>query len=377
MNRPGKRSGKLIMVFTLAACAFIVQLLVHCRTQPAEGLSNVPRKLTNATNARSDASLSPMLLFQLHRIVEDYATTAPDAAIGSDAPFDRTLDSAARMLSTRLSMETDPQPQRVITALNDCIFNQWGIKFNSDRRNVRYLFPHSVVTERQGSCVGMSLLYLLLGEKIGLPLYGVRAPSHMFVRFDNGNVRLNIETLRKGECMSESWYCRRYAITDTALYPLKNLTVSEVIGVVHYNIGSAFLNEKKYDRAAHHLRSAVDRMPDFPEAQGNLALALDAQGHADRALDILVALRLRHPALEKIDDNVAALQLKCGKYDDALATYTVVVRNQPCDPQAHYGRAVALYQLDRTDEAVTAIRKAIALRPDYREAREMLERIGK
>ena len=314
----------------------------------------------------------PLLSMRLYRLIEAYQQTTADTTVGSDSSFNRTLDSAALLLSSRLFME--PEVQRIVAELNATVFEKWGITFNNDRGNVCFLFPHLVVKEKQGSCVGMSLLYLLLAEKAGLPLHGVLAPSHLFVRYDNGTTQCNIETLRRGECMSNAWYVQRYSITDTTLYSLRNLTVSEVEAVVWYNLGTIAYNDGHYKRAVEFLRHAIVLMPGFPEAQGNLALAFEAQEETGKALAILISLRSRYPKLEHIDRNIAALQLKCGKYDEALLSYTAACKKYPDDPEAHFGRGVTLYYLERNDEAAVEFHMALALRPEYPEVREYLQK---
>ncbi|MBN1576995.1 MAG: tetratricopeptide repeat protein [Chitinispirillaceae bacterium] len=373
MIRRRLRLGPCVVVAVLAA-GVPMNGCRASRERPAEALSDGQARLSDAMSALPDGAPPALLSPQLHRLLEEYRQSTVDPEIGSDSSFSRMLDSTALSLSSRLFGETDAG--RIVNELNAIVFGCWEMAFNSDRNNAQYLFPHLAVDGKQGSCVGMSLLYLLLAEKAGLPLHGVLAPSHLFVRYDDGKTRMNIETLRKGENMSSDWYRERYAITDTELYPLRNLTTAEVIAVVYYNLGTICFNRMQYDAATGYLQHAIAGMPDFPEARGNLALALDAQGKSGGALELLQALRAQHPSLEHIDRNVASLQLKCGAYNDALASFTAACGVSPADADAHYGRAAALYHLKRTGEAAAALKTALALRPGYREARVLMGRIG-
>ena len=49
-----------------------------------------------------------------------------------------------------------------------------------------------------GNCLGLTLLYLAVAERVGLPLHGVSAPEHFFVRYDDGVTRINLEPTRGG-----------------------------------------------------------------------------------------------------------------------------------------------------------------------------------
>jgi len=371
-----------MMCHSLVLLIFIAAAFTAgCRKSPKEPsntLSGQQRMLTDAMSpsAAPDACSSGVLLsLRLHRILEEYAREDSALSLGDDSAFNRSLDSMALVLSSRLFMETDVK--RIIDELNRTVFDVWGVAFTDDRNDPRSLFAHSVVEHRRGSCVGMSLIYLLLGEKLGLPLYGVLAPSHMFVRYDDGVARFNIETLRSGECMSDDWYRHRYGITDTSLYPLRNLDCAGVSAVVHYNIGNIMFHEKRFDNAVRHHQAALEALPGFPEAQGNLALALDARGEGAAALSRLIALRDVYPSLDKIDENIAAIQLRCGRYGDALTSYSGLCSRSPGEPGFYYGRAAALFYSDRKEEAAASLDTALRLRPDYPEARELLSRIDK
>ena len=355
-----------------ATLLILVLTFVHCRKshrQPKDALSKSQKELSTVISGGTvDTVVAPKLLsLELNEIVAAYQKGTARAI---DRSFQKKLDSITLLLSTTLLMETDGR--KIVDAITDCIFNQWGITFNNDRNDVRFLFPSHVVREKQGSCVGMSLLYLLFAEKLGMPIYGVLAPGHMFVRYDNGKESINIETLRTGECMSAQWYREKYSIEDTLLYSLRNLSVAEVLAVVHYNMGTIQLNDKKFSSAERSLERAVTLFPDFIEAQGNLALVYDATGKSEKALERLLTIRNRHPSFKNIDRNIGPLQIKCGKYSEALETYGSLVKKSAPDPELYYGYAVALHRTGNLQGAIDALKKTLALRPGYREASELL-----
>ena len=51
-----------------------------------------------------------------------------------------------------------------------------GIPKNDDE-----LFLHGMLKSKLGYCMNLSLLYLIIGDQLGLPLYGVALPNHFFV----------------------------------------------------------------------------------------------------------------------------------------------------------------------------------------------------
>jgi tetratricopeptide (TPR) repeat protein len=63
---------------------------------------------------------------------------------------------------------------------------------------------------RRGPCFTLSLLYLCIGKKLGVPFYWVPAPEHAFVRFDDGRERFSIETTERGMLHASDDYLRAH-----------------------------------------------------------------------------------------------------------------------------------------------------------------------
>jgi len=78
------------------------------------------------------------------------------------------------------------------------------------------------------------------------------------------------------------------------------------------------------------------------------------------------ATRLIHEAIDRSDD---------GDYEGALELLARAVRADPANPQAYFERAMALADLDRDQEAVADLERALALDPVFPGARDWLARI--
>jgi len=71
---------------------------------------------------------------------------------------------------------------------------------------------------RRGQCVSMPVLFLILGERLGLDLALAQAPCHIFVRhrLEDGRVG-NIETTSGGHPARAEWFGRNFALSERAL----------------------------------------------------------------------------------------------------------------------------------------------------------------
>ena len=61
------------------------------------------------------------------------------------------------------------------------------------------LFINGVMDTRRGCCGNMALLHVVLGRRVGLPVYLACAWAHSICRFDDGQKTINIETTNTGK----------------------------------------------------------------------------------------------------------------------------------------------------------------------------------
>lgn len=267
-------------------------------------------------------------------------------------------------------------PQEIIKEINRYIFEELKIVPVPERESFRFLFPQLVYKFKKGNCLGLSLLYLLIGERVDLPFYAVIVPGHLFVRYDDGENIINIEPLKKGESKLDNWYIEKYSKKGMEAYLLKKATRKELIGIVFYNISTILMLEHKYKVALEFLKIAEECLPDNPEVKGNIALALDGIGECDSGLKILLELKKRYPDLENLEKNIGILQLKTKKYKDAVETYTLLCEKEPFLAENYYGLALSYYYLGDSNKALFFVEKAVKLKPDYREAFILLKKVS-
>ena len=156
-----------------------------------------------------------------------------------------------------------------------------------------------VLARRRGSCLGLGGLYLSLGERLGLPLRGVLAPGHFFVRLEQRRpaAHHNIELLEGGRSHRDAWYRRRYRIPLGHPLYLRSLSAAESLAVLRYELANALRRAGALRAARAHYRAVVEQLPDFAEAQANLGLTEQLLGNAQAArLAYRRALRAGAPA---------------------------------------------------------------------------------
>jgi Flp pilus assembly protein TadD len=73
----------------------------------------------------------------------------------------------------------------------------------------------------------------------------------------------------------------------------------------HYNLGTMFAAERRWDEAATHLRTVVDLMPDRSDAHNNLGVALRALGRVEEAIEQFRQAVMLNPSNDAARQNLA------------------------------------------------------------------------
>ena len=135
-----------------------------------------------------------------------------------------------------------------------------------------------------------------------------------------------------------------------------------------YDLGNAYVELGKYDKAIAEFQAALKIDPSFVKADYNLALAY---GHAKRpedAVPILKRLLLADPENTQVLSALGWAYHLAARDADALVQYTTVVRLSPADLNALYNAGIILWKLKRPQEAMEKFNDLLERAPDDADA---------
>jgi regulator of sirC expression with transglutaminase-like and TPR domain len=131
-----------------------------------------------------------------------------------------------------------------ISAINHFIFEEMGFRFPPHSLYSEdidlYTFLPAVLDSRRGVCLGVSILYLCIAQRINLSLEIITPPGHIYVRYNDGDEIINIETTARGVNYDSDVYLG----VDTR--SLQQRTMKEVVGLAHMNNAARFWHQKDY-----------------------------------------------------------------------------------------------------------------------------------
>jgi regulator of sirC expression with transglutaminase-like and TPR domain len=192
-------------------------------------------------------------------------------------------------------------------ALRRVVFERGRFVREIDSQEARFMLLPGVLRARRGTCVGLGTLYLVLAERLGVPAHGVLVPGHFFVRVKEGTRLRNLELLRQGEEMPDSWYRNKYAIPEAGAY-LRALTPTEVAAVLRFNLGNELRENGKPQEALARYRRAAADFPGFAEAHASIGLVQHLLGRLEEARRAYQTAQRLQPTLPGLDRNLAVLE---------------------------------------------------------------------
>ena len=119
------------------------------------------------------------------------------------------------------------------------------------------------------------------------------------------------------------------------------------------------------DEAIALLEQVLQRAPSFDAARQNLAMVLNRSNRHAEALVEIDHLLARDPANQSVHNMRAVVLGKLGDFDAAITTYEGVLAKLPQQWQVWLGYGHALKTANRSSDAITAYRRALAINPSF------------
>ena len=203
----------------------------------------------------------------------------------------RRLDGMAETTSARLGLELEPR--RIVSHINACLFKEQGFRGNRrDYYDTRNSFLNEVLDRKVGIPITLSIVYLDIGRRIGLPVNGVGLPGHFVVQYGAQPEPFYIDPFHSGKILSEQDCAAHVAQIYGPDLPWQE---SYLDAVSDLHILARVLNNLKViyvRKGAHELAlGAVERLillkPDVPSEIRDRGLLRAQLGQLRRALEDL------------------------------------------------------------------------------------------
>lgn len=285
--------------------------------------------------------------------------------------YEAMIDVMALQIAARL--QANASPKEKIREINRLVFEEMRYRFPPHSQYAKdvdlYTFLPSVLDSRRGVCLGVSILYICLAQRLGLPLEMVTPPGHIYVRYRDPKQEINIETTARGIHVDS----QEYLSVDTRALQQRN--VKEVIGLAHMNQAAQFWQNGAYDKALATYQKARPYLENDKLLTEFMGYNLVLTGKDEDGRKLLEEIRHYVPE-EEVDGNPLPSEYLEGKVDaDGLKAVFMyvdqtresvlkkknrledVVLRHPYFATGYFQLATAWLQLHREGEALEALEK--------------------
>lgn len=158
--------------------------------------------------------------------------------------YDALLDLMALHIFVQLSEGATDQEK--VEAITNYLFHEQGFCFpsRSHFQEGRFSMLSSVIDQKCGVCLGVSLVYMCLAQRLGVSLEAITPPGHIYLRYHTGNGVRNIEPTARGIHMP----CETYQSMQEPSLPLCSL--KGMVGLALTNQAASYLQEQQFPLAA-------------------------------------------------------------------------------------------------------------------------------
>ncbi len=241
------------------------------------------------------------------------------------------LDELVQNAKAHAKGSSDPDFR--IRALNTYLYKVEGFKYDVADPEVlktenRYL--NGILDTKKGSCVTLPLLYLVIAQRLGYPVYAVSAPDHLFLRYVDPKLKeQNIEATGGGGYIADEKY-REDLIGNTKDIKsgsyFKTLTYREFMANLLVQNGVYWGRKGDIQTTISYAKKAISINPEIADFYDSLGraymlvskksddkIAKEYLAKADDCINKAKELGFVRPPREKYLDHMKQVKEKAGK----------------------------------------------------------------
>ena len=220
-----------------------------------------------------------------------------------------------------------------------------------------------MLDERRGNCLSLSVLYVLAGRRLGMPMRVAVVPRHAFVRYDDGVRRYNIEASMGGMVVSDAYVRGRHCRRGGGPRLLSHLGAAAALLSQAANDLSS---RGEGERACRLFARASEWAPGDSQIYHNWGTALLAANRRAEACERFSRALQITPWVAGTYYTWGVALAKLGEHQWACEKFARAVEADPRSALAHFNWAVGLLQLGRRAEGLKRLDRAVALQPGLR-----------
>lgn len=189
----------------------------------------------------------------------------PEVNVGA---YSQQIDGLASEASQFVDRYGKYDPDSVIRAINSWYYRVHLVQYDKTpgaREKQENFFINGILDSKRGQCVTLPMLYMVIAQRLGYPVYAVMAPEHTFLRFTDPTLKeQNIDLSSGAGYSSDAEYAYKLNISAQGIKSgayLRTLTKRQYLGVLLQQNAIVFSRRGKIDRAILYFEKAHEIDP--------------------------------------------------------------------------------------------------------------------
>jgi regulator of sirC expression with transglutaminase-like and TPR domain len=228
-------------------------------------------------------------------------------------PFLDHLNEMASRLGDRLRNFNDGRD--FVETAQRYLFGELGFQGNkTDFFDPLNSCLNQVIERRTGIAITLSVMYMEIGRRLQMPIFGIGLPRHFVVEFNDGNYAAYIDPFNGGRVITpqECFALAGARVADPSL--LRRVSKKYIVMRMLNNMQSAYLRRNDYQRAVAALDLLILGSPEASAYKRRGALLIDLKKYQAARRDLEQYLKLEPDAQdrEEILERIAEIHRRLG-----------------------------------------------------------------
>jgi len=224
-------------------------------------------------------------------------------------PFLAQLNEIASHLGDRLRNFNDGRD--FVETAERYLFGELGFRGNEeDFFDPRNSCLNQVLERKLGIPITLSVLYMEIGRRLAMPIFGIGLPRHFVVQFDDGNYNAFIDPFHGGRVITprECFALAGAEIADPSL--LRRATKKQIVFRMLQNLYETYRRQRDWDRAIQVMDLLVVGAPEIAglyQRRGLLQLERKHMQDARRDLERYLQMEPDAPDRDEVHKKLEAI----------------------------------------------------------------------
>ncbi|MHC4640530.1 MAG: tetratricopeptide repeat protein [Planctomycetota bacterium] len=235
--------------------------------------------------------------------------------VQTNRTFERIVDDI------KMQTKDTRDPQQIVTSINEYIFDSLCIQPVSTGA-ISSILPNTVLENKKGNCLSISIIYTAIAEQLQLKIFPKIVPHHMFLSYDDGVNRFNIETTSDGFSFPDSHYVNYLPYPQqrpTSAY-LRKLSKSELLGVFLLKLGTCLGQAGRNRDALNAQKRALRLFPELASVHINIGASYLKLGNIKQAKTHLIKAVTLEPTSWSAHSHLGHLYFIIANYKKSIET---------------------------------------------------------